>query len=59
MVPPTIDCLPIPQLFLNFLLRSKIYSKEGLYSACMQALIAIGCGDTGLHTLQGALHAAQ
>ena len=58
------DCPPIPQFFPNFLLRSKTYLKECPPSASASVanrefpLQARRCGETGLHTLQGANYTA-
>ena len=45
------DCLPIPQFCLDFLLRSKTYSKEYPRST---STANRDFPLTGLHTLQGA-----
>ena len=51
------DCLPISQFSLNFLLTSKTYLKDGPPSAGIvnrNFQLAKGCGEIGLHTLQAA-----
>ena len=51
------DCLPIPQFSLDFLLRSKTYLKEHPPSSSIIKL-AGGCGETGLYMLQAANYTA-
>ena len=59
------DYPPIPQFWLDFLLRSKTYLKERPPSVLSIANLGIsivyqaqGCGEIGLHTLQGANYTA-
>ena len=58
------DCPSIPKFCLDFLLRSKTYVKEHPSSAStvnwefpLSNKLG-GCGETGLHTLQGANYTA-
>ena len=57
------DCPPIPQFCLNFLLRSKTYLNEHP-PTCSTSIanrdfpLSSKPGKTGLHTLQGANYAA-
>ena len=57
------DCLLIPKVCPYFLLRSKTYLKnrppvQVLQTGFPAVQLACGCGETGLHILQGANYTA-